>query len=67
MTGRKNRTHIHVMDLEQSRMWCQPIRTLRDFFQDDLVRRVELQASKTGFGRAIIYDYEENMIWCSEQ
>lgn len=66
MTDREQRTHIHVMDLEQTRMWRQPIRTLRDFFQDDLVHQVRHRAEKTGFGGAVIYDYEENVLWCSE-
>jgi hypothetical protein len=59
--------HIHVLNLEESRMWHQPIRPLREFFQHDLIVRVGECARRRGCVKARIYDPEENLLWRSHE
>ncbi len=53
------------MNLDESRMWHQPIRPLREWFQEDLIARVREKALNAGHGRAAIFDAEENLQWRS--
>ena len=65
MNSRGNMLHIHVMDQTQSRMWHQPMRPLRDWYQEELIIQVREAAEEAGCRRALLYDVEETLLWQS--
>lgn len=58
--------HIHVMDQSQSQMWHQPMRPLRDWYQEELIIQVREAAEEAGCRRALLYDAQETLLWQSE-
>lgn len=60
------KTHVHVMNSDQAQAWYQPIRPLREWFQDDLIGQVEEAARRSGCGKAMLFDTEENLKWQSD-
>jgi hypothetical protein len=53
------------MSFEEYYRWHQPIRPLREWFQYQLVRRVQSAAARTGCRRAFIFDAHETLQWHS--
>ena len=67
VTAWNNSLHIYVMDRCQSRMWHQPMRTLRDWYQEELIVQVQEAAQEAGCHRALLYDAEETLLWQSAE
>ncbi len=57
--------HIHVMDQIQSSMWHQPMRPLREWYQEELIIQVQEAAEEAGRHQALLYDSEETLLWQS--
>lgn len=66
MRSKSTSLHIHVMDESQSQMWHQPMRPLRDWYQEELIIQVREAAEEAGCQRALLYDPEETLLWQSE-
>ena len=47
-------------------MWHQPMRPLRDWYQEELIIQVREAAEEAGCRRALLYDPEETLLWQSE-
>ena len=58
--------HIHVMDESQSQMWHQPVKPLREWYQEELIIQVQEAAEEAGRSRALLYDAQETLLWQSE-
>lgn len=54
------------MDENQSQMWHQPMRPLRDWYQEELISQVQEAAEEAGRRRALLYDAQETLLWQSE-
>ena len=46
MSSQRYSLHIHVMDESQSQMWHQPMRPLRDWYQEELIIQVQEAADE---------------------
>lgn len=66
MSSQRYSLHIHVMDESQSQMWYQPMRPLRDWYQEELIIQVQEAAEEAGCRRALLYDAQETLLWQSE-
>lgn len=66
MSSQRYSLHIHVMDESQSQMWHQPMRPLRDWYQEELIIQVQEAADEAGCRRALLYDAHETLLWQSE-
>lgn len=66
MSSKRYSLHIHVMDESQSQMWHQPMRPLRDWYQEELIIQVQEAADEAGSRRALLYDAHETLLWQSE-
>lgn len=53
------------MDQSQSRMWHQPMRPLREWYQEELIIQVREAAEEAGCHKALLYDAEETLLWQS--
>jgi hypothetical protein len=65
MAQKRDKSLIHVMSLDEYYRWHQPIRPLREWFQYQLVRRVQAAAVRSGYRRAFIFDASETLLWRS--
>jgi len=65
VNARSHSLHIHVMDQSQSRMWHQPMRPLREWYQEELIVQVREAAEEAGCRKALLYDSEETLLWQS--
>jgi hypothetical protein len=53
------------MDQIESRMWHQPMRPLREWYQEELIAQVREAAEEAGCRTAYLYDSEETLLWQS--
>ena len=54
------------MDENQSQMWHQPVKPLREWYQEELIIQVQEAAEEAGRSRALLYDAQETLLWQSE-
>lgn len=66
MSSQRYSLHIHVMDENQSQMWHQPMKPLREWYQEELIIQVQEAAEEAGCRRALLYDAQETLLWQSE-